>query len=54
MKAHTCPKCEGRKTIAGDVTCPTCGGEGVVWEPIDEAEVASATDALDLTDYPAA
>ena len=34
--------------------CPTCEGTGVVWEPSDQQESASASaeDALDLTYRP--
>jgi DnaJ-class molecular chaperone len=28
---HTCPKCNGLKKIDGNI-CPTCCGEGVIFE----------------------
>jgi len=36
---HVCPKCDGTKVVGENfpqdddkVPCPTCGGEGVVWD----------------------
>lgn len=51
MKPFECPSCNGTRTRDGQ-PCPTCRGEGVVWQPVEEAAVG-ADDALDITDYPA-
>lgn len=51
-KAHTCPKCTGRKRVDGE-TCPTCAGSGVVFEGVSEAaEQRPAENHLDLTYRP--
>ncbi len=45
MTPHNCPTCGGRQTVPGSfygdrgssapcaVTCRTCNGAGIVWEP---------------------
>lgn len=50
-KPHTCPTCEGSKTVASQ-RCPTCDATGVVWEPEGTQEAIEpipGQDALDLT-----
>lgn len=51
-KPHVCPACDGRRVqgTAGP-PCPTCAGEGVVWEPEGAQEGAEVEreGALDLT-----
>lgn len=42
MTPHLCPKCQGERVVAHQIgeyssgqtrDCPTCKGEGVLWEP---------------------
>ena len=50
-KPHECPTCHGRKPAK--LSCETCDGKGVVWEPGVTIESVTITDAdgarLDLS-----
>jgi DnaJ-class molecular chaperone len=56
-KPHRCPNCEGQgrrpdSRVGELVTCTSCAGTGVVWEPgpQESAEMQPAPDdVLDLT-----
>lgn len=52
MTPHTCPVCQGRQrvpaslyglpmstAVPSDVPCRSCGGTGVLWEPVNQPHV---------------